>query len=180
MLLACALILSTQLGGSVRTQAVAATSAPARKFVQAFYNWYGPRCLKYVLTKSPMQMILPKRALFEPRLWRALAADFRAQERASGEIVGIDFDPFEGGQDPEDGYQVGAVTKKGPNYWADVYGSMSGKMTHSPCIVAIVTGKDGKWLFENFYYPAQGGVAGEDLLTTLKVLARQRARNHLK
>ena len=47
-----------------------------------------------------------KAGLFNPDLVRALKIDSEAQSRAKGELVGIDFDPFVGSQDPADRYEA--------------------------------------------------------------------------
>jgi len=57
-----------------------------------------------------------------------LQKDSNAQAKVSGEIVGLDMDPFLAtNAEPHQHYTVGKITTKGTSYWADVYGSDKGK-----------------------------------------------------
>src|ERR1700748_294042 len=84
-------------------------SSASRRFVQQFYDWYVPS------TKTthgrPSDLALQhKPEVFSPDLLRALKVDSEAAARAKGEIDGIDFDPFVGGQDAADHYDARRVT----------------------------------------------------------------------
>ena len=54
--------------------------------------------------------------MFNPALLQALKLDSEAAARAKGEIVGIDFDPFVGGQDADDHYEARRVTWEGTRW----------------------------------------------------------------
>jgi hypothetical protein len=138
----------------------------ARKFVEEFYRWYVPKAPK----PNAVELALKDRGdAFSPELLGALREDSAAQAKATGEIVGIDFDPFLGGQDPRRHYEVGGVTQKGEGYWVEVYGMESGKRTAQPDMIAEVQRLNGHWVFVNFHFPDGG-----DLLKTLRILRQER------
>src|SRR5579872_7505605 len=73
-------------------------SASCRRFAQAFYDWYVPLLQKQSNGPTSDIALRRKAEMFGPNLLRALKLDSAAQARAKGELVGIDFDPFVGGQ----------------------------------------------------------------------------------
>src|SRR5215469_12476490 len=79
--------------------APAATEASCQKFVQDFYNWYLPRTQRY--RGRPEDLVLKEKPTFLSReLFKALRADTVAQDKdKSGDIVGLDMDPFLNSQD---------------------------------------------------------------------------------
>jgi hypothetical protein len=92
--------------------------------------------------------------------------------------VGIDFDPILNSQDPCKRYEVGKITRKGDNYWVEVYGVCSGKKSEKPDVIPELARIGGKWLFVNFHYenlmeeyPQSG-----DLLAKLKILREERQK----
>ena len=134
-----------------------------RAFVQDFYdNWAGVEsALKY------------RPHIFSPALFRGLKGDVEAQSRVEGEIGGLDFDAFRGGQDPGDRYVAKAVRRKGASYMVDVHGRNVGGargLSRNPDVVAEVVRERGRWVFVNFhFYDDEGGkrVAHGDLLSAL-------------
>jgi hypothetical protein len=150
-----------------------ARSSPSPQFfMQQFYDWYVPLALKASAKPAWTLAMSEKGAIFDPDLARALKTDAEAQDKVVGEIVGLDFDPFLASQDPDRKYVVGSVARKGDRYWADVYGLSSGKMRARPDVIVELQEKDAKWIIVDFHYP--GG--GKDLLTTLKLLQRDRPK----
>jgi hypothetical protein len=154
-------------------------SASCRRFVQEFYDWYTP------FFKEPFQApksgrvsdvaLKNKAALFNPELVRALKADSDAQAH-SKDLVGIDFDPFFGSQDPADQYDARRVTTQADKCLVEVWrasprdtAAQSGK----PEVVAEVSFVRGHWQFQNFRYPDLGG----DLVSALAEVQKQRRKN---
>jgi hypothetical protein len=134
-----------------------------RAFVQDFYdNWAG---VEFALKYRPR--------FLSPPLFRALKGDVEAQSRVEGEIGGLDFDAFRGGQDPGDRYFARAVRRKGASYWVDVHGRNVGGargLSRNPDVVAEVVRERGRWVFVNFhFYGDEGGkrVPHGDLLSAL-------------
>ncbi|HXA38550.1 MAG TPA: hypothetical protein VNW53_06080 [Phenylobacterium sp.] len=165
------LALALSAGALSRTALGATPPDPSpAAFVQAFYDWYlahmtdpdGPG-FEVALKDRP-------RAFSKP-LADALRADLRASARVRDEVVGLDFDPFLGSQDPDPEYQVGNVRRAGATWLAEVHGVRAGRRSPRPDVTAqVARGPDG-WLFVNFRYPE-----GDDLLATLAELKRARRR----
>ncbi len=144
-------------------------SESARGFVQTFYQWYVPQALTESNVPASDRALREKGAVFSPTLFRALKADFEAQAKVKGEIVGLDFDPFLNSQDPCERYDVGTVTHNRNDYWVEIYGICSGKKHEKPDVAAEVTLQNNRWLFVNFHYPGD-----RDLLAALKALRESR------
>jgi hypothetical protein len=139
------------------------------EFVQEFYNWYTPIASKD--HKGPAFSIALKRkpSLFSSELIQALNEDATAQEKANGEIVGIDWDPFLYGQDSGGRYVVGKMKQKGDRYFVDVNVILNAKKLSGPHVIAELMKVNGQWTFMNFRY-----LDSADLLTNLKTLKKER------
>jgi hypothetical protein len=142
----------------------------ASAFAQKFYDWYGPIALKTTKEPSSDLAIARRGALFDLPLLRALKADAEASRKSSGDIVGLDFDPFLYTQDIEDKYVVGAVTETDGLYRVDVYPVRKGKREKKPSVVAELKPVKDSFVFTNFLYGDEG-----DLIAVLKQLADDRA-----
>src|SRR2546426_779775 len=150
-------------------------------FVQAFYDWYIPPWLtrnlestatleRWDKSRDPLKF---KAQLFSPELVRRLKEDYAAQAKVEGEIVGIDFNPYIGGNaGPLGRYVVGKLTRKGEGYRVKVYCIASGKKDKEPSVEAELVFKEDRWLFVNFRYAE--GKEGDDLMSILKLLREQR------
>ncbi|MGA9528563.1 MAG: hypothetical protein WBS24_10645 [Terriglobales bacterium] len=137
-----------------------------RQFVEGFYNWYVVHVWR---EHEPGDVALKfKSSSFSPELVRLLKADFAAQSRCA-EIVGIDFDPYLGGQDLAHHYQVGEITQQGEAYVAAIYRIESGKRAPKPDVKAKFQQSNGKWVFVDFIYPEDGS-------TLLKILQSPREK----
>ena len=134
-----------------------------RRFVQAFYDWYAPLTQKETNAPSWERALREKRDAFTPALWQALENDARAQAQAQGDIVGIDFDPFLGSQDPAAHYRVRQVTVQG--------GKCSAGITNA---AAELIYTNGLWRFTDFRYPE----LKTDLTTVLAQTADERRKAH--
>ena len=149
----------------------AQTGAP-RDFVQGFYNWYVPLALKDTAEPAFNLALKSRSAAFNPELLNALREDSAAQAKVTGDIVGLDFDPFLYSQDPDASFEFGAATQKGAGNRVDIFAMRSGKKSAKPAVTAEVVQKDGRWVFVNFHYPD-----GTDLLSILKTLRDERKKS---
>jgi Protein of unknown function (DUF3828) len=137
-------------------------------FVQKFYAWYGPR-----ISSGWARALKSKRSFFESTLANALVADADAQARNPSNIVGIDWDPFIGSQDPDSKYVAEKAIRTTTGYQVDVYGISGGKRRSKPDVRVDLTMHGGSWVITNFHYPTSGG----DLLTSLRLLRQDREKN---
>ena len=145
-----------------------------RNFAQSFYSWYVPLTKKR-LNRHAFEVAIERKAtVFAPVLLRALKGDAEAQQKVSDDIVGIDFDPFVGSQDPADHYDTREVTAKADSCQVEVRRN-SGRATSAKSaksdVLADLSRRAGRWQFDNFRYPD----LNTDLLTVLETLRKQRA-----
>jgi hypothetical protein len=159
--------------------AVAQSPAPTdqdscRRFVQAFYDWYAPLTRKETSAPAWERALRERRDAFTLALWQALENDARAQAQAHGDIVGIDFDPFLGSQDPAAHYRVRQVTVQGGKCSAGIWQGIANGAAKSapPDAVAELIHSDGHWRFTNVRYPE----LKTDLLTVLAQTADERRK----
>ena len=139
------------------------TVQAVRHFVQEFYDWYVPKAFMRS-AEQPWRVALEARPTsFSADVTSLLAKQIREQAHTTGEISGIDFDPFLGTQDPEEHYNVGHIVKKGERYWVTIY-RVSAQEPQSPTLLAEVANVNGHLEFKNFRYPD-----GKDLLTLLQL-----------
>lgn len=110
-------------------------------------------------------------------LFEALKEDSDAQAKASGVIVGLDFDPFLNTQDPCEHYEVGGIVQREQTYRAQIFGVCSGKKSEKPDVIAQVERQRGRWIFVNFDYPdlEKQYPNSANLLATLKALEEERS-----
>jgi hypothetical protein len=152
------------------------SAASATAFVQGFYDWY---VFTNPTTGEPDWRSIPKaiterEAAFDSSLADALEEDARAQrEDTTGNIVGIEFDPFLAAQDICGRYVAGAVRRGASGFLVDVFAECEGRRDTMPNPVAEVAARGGAWVFTNFHYP---GEPATDLRTVLTDLRRDRAR----
>src|ERR1700730_4417086 len=135
-----------------------------RGFVLRFYDWYVPKVLKEGSVRALDLALKYKGDSFDFELSRQLKEDSQAQAKVTGEIVGIDFDPFLNSQDPDERYMVGKVTLKDGRYWVEVYAVRPGMKSEKPVVMPELARKDGGWLFVNFHYPNSDRPETENLL----------------
>ena len=154
-------------------------------FVQGFYDWYVPQWLtddlhsdslfkRWQASRDPLKQ---RKYRLSAELVRRLKEDRAAQDKAPGDIVGLDFDPYIGGNaGPVGRYVVGKITPKAKHYLAEVtpQTSVGGK---KPVVAAEVAFDNEQWIIVNFhYYLYEKGKPTQrfDLLTTLTELREQR------
>jgi hypothetical protein len=141
------------------------THSPAKsptEFVEQFYRWYTPVALRENPTPAWDIALKLKRSHFSPQLARLLKEDSDAQA-ACEELVGLDFDPIVGSQEPAERYEVGEPIRKGQLYKVDIYAVRYGSRSEKPDVKCEFVEKGGHFLFVNFFYRD-----GRDLLTILK------------
>jgi hypothetical protein len=159
-----------------------------RGFVQGFYDWYVPKWLtddinsdvlfkKWEASRDPLKQ---KKCPLSAELTRRLKEDRAAQDKVKGELVGLDFDPFIGGNGgPMGRYVVCRITSKAGHYLAEVY-PRPGVEGKKPVVAAEVAFENERWIIVNFhYYIYEGGELTHrfDLLNTLKALREERRKN---
>jgi len=144
--------------------------------VQGFYDWYLKQTLNEKAGPASDLALKYKSSSFAPELLRRLKEDSAAQAKVSGEIVGLDFDPFLNAQDVGERYVVGKITPKQGSYWAEVYGVWNGKKSQKPDVVPELIFKDRHWLFVNFHYGKSKYPENENLLSILRVLREDRRK----
>jgi hypothetical protein len=144
--------------------------------VQIFYDLYAKLARQENKESSDTLAVKQKKANFSPELVRRLKDDADASAKVSSEIVGLDFDPFLNAQDIGERYTVGKVTKKGPNYLAEVYGSWNGKKSVKPDVTPELSNQGGHWIFENFHYQHTNIPENENLLSVLSTLKKDREK----
>lgn len=150
-----------------------------RRFTQEFYDWYAP----LVQDISPNAVSVAQRKIREREpevlslgLLRALPADNEAQELAKGELVGLDFDPIVGSQDPADHYEARKLHLEGNRCSVEVWRASpndTAEKSDKPDVVAVLAQESGRWRFVNFKYPQ----LNSDLLGELAKLAKERSKS---
>ena len=139
------------------------------KFVQDFYTWYASITSKGHKEPAFTIALKVKGSLFSAELAKALSEDASAQEKANGEIVGIDWDPFVNSQDSDSRYVVGKIRQSGDRFFADIHGVRAGKKRSEPDVTAELMKVKGRWVFVNFHSHDAG-----DLLSVLNTLSKER------
>lgn len=163
------------LGGPPRPSS-RADIASVRRFGQHFYDWYADKVAKEIDRDSEEEAdvlaLKTKPEMFTPQVRSALLADREAQEKDKDYIVGIDWDPFLGGQDPARHYRVRKIEHRGQDWLLTVW-SVYGQQTHQPDVIAKVEKSNGGWRFVNFLYSDN---YGSNLLDTLSELKKDREK----
>lgn len=148
-----------------------------RSFVSGFYQWYVPKTLKPHNGPAWNSVLKYRSRMLSSGLFEALKEDSDAQAKASGVIVGLDFDPFLNTQDPCEHYEVGGIVQREQTYRAQIFGVCSGKKSEKPDVIAQVERQRGRWIFVNFDYPdlEKQYPNSANLLATLKALEEERS-----
>jgi hypothetical protein len=147
--------------------------AACRQFAQSFYDWYVPLTQKEG-SGLPWNVVLERKGdVLAPDLFQGLKVDSDAQAQAKGDLVGIDFDPFVGSQDPSDRYEARRVTWTGDRCSVEVWPASpadTAEKTTKPDVIAELAREKGRWRFHNFRYPE----LKSDLLGVLAQLREDR------
>ncbi len=150
-------------------------SSSCQRFAQQFYDWYVPFTQKRLHMPASNVALQRRAVVFSPQLLHALRIDSEAQARAKGELVGLDFDPFLGSQDPADHYEARQATVKNGTCSVGVWRASStdtAEKMDKPEAVAELKQQNGGWRFVNFTYP----IGGPDLLQLLANLRQERRK----
>jgi hypothetical protein len=176
----CGLWLLVCLAWSLPASAALDVKKSCQDHVQRFYNYY----LHYPNDPGPMptemRVIKEKKYAFSAQLEKLLRADYEASAKVSGEIVGLDFDPFTASQEELEHYSADKVTllsgkgKKTDSYLVDVYSVRGGKKEAKPAVIPELVNEQGKWVFVNFHYGKTEFPENENLISVLKALAKSR------
>ena len=117
-----------------------------------------------------------KRSSFSPELVKGLKEDLAASKKSSGEIVGLDFDPFLNAQDIAERYFVGKITQTGDHYLVEVFGVWEGQKKSNPDVVPELAFENGQWIFTNFHYGKTASPVNENLVSVLQILKKDRRK----
>ena len=137
----------------------------AVQFVRGFYAAYTPRGMESGLAAVD-SLLKEQPRLFTPALLQALQRDAAARGAATGEIDGLDFEPFLNSQDPCPRYEVGGAAPVGGRVQVPVYAVCEGRRAVTATVVTEVVPANGGWAFANFVYGPPAG----DLLHLLQEL----------
>jgi hypothetical protein len=172
----CFAISLTLLVPAMAQVAPAPGTSACRQFVQQFYDWYVPSIRTTNSERASDLALRRKSDVFNPDLLRAMKVDSEAVARAKGEIDGIDFDPFVGGQDPADHYEARSVTWRHNKCSVEVWrASPTDRVAkpRKPDVTADVMLNGVRWQFLNFRYPD----VNADLVTVLARLREERRKH---
>ena len=134
-----------------------------QRFAQHFYDWYSSfeqqesqqSSASSALEVSAGVALRDRPSWFSQTLRIALQKDLDAQSK-SDELVGIDFDPFFGSQDPADHYALRNPVVDGDfcsiQVWRDSKTDTAAK-TGKPEAVAQLALRNGHWAFIDLRYP---------------------------
>jgi hypothetical protein len=170
---ACFAVCLTWVAHAPAQEASGPTQETCLRFVQGFYDWYVPLTKKRMNEPTFNVALQTKPDVFNPDLLQALRVDSEASAHAKDDIVGIDFDPFIGGQDPAGRYEARNATLRNNKCSVEIWRvSPTGKAANSgkPDVIADVGFDRGHWKFVNFRYPD----VKTDLLSVLKTLREER------
>jgi hypothetical protein len=142
-----------------------------KAYVQKFYDWYMKAAFEEKADPAFNRALNRKAFAFSPGLAKLLKDDLAASAASPNEIVGLDWDPFVGGQDLPHHYTIKKISFVKPNCQATV----EAKDPDSQAITVIPVLRQDKagWQFVNFLYPEEK----RDLVRSLKLLADDRRRN---
>jgi hypothetical protein len=162
--------------GAVAAPSKAVASSP-QEFVQSFYDWYVVSKDNQPDIKGTQAVLKHKKQLLDATLYQKLLEDEQVSAKASGEIVGLDFDPFVNANGLiYTKYQAGAPLMNGAIYRVPVYGIERGKKIPKPVLEADVRKDNGRCVFTNFHFGKSEFPENENLLSVLNVLHKQRQK----
>lgn len=151
--------------------AQAQSAAQADAFTKSFYNWY----LQKGKNRTTDSVLLHKKEVLSPDLYKLLKADRDTQAKSPGELVGLGFDPFLNAQDVAQKYEFGKAMLKGSYYWVDVYGLWNGEKSKKPDLTAEVSCSATACQFVDFHYEAERP-EDRSLIQELKMLKKRRVK----
>ncbi len=127
-------------------------------FTQAFYDWYA----EHHTSLEDAVRLRPE--VFAPGLLRALQADIAAARRNPGEVVGLDWDPFTGSQDPCLPMKVDLVTRRADTLLVMMRGQCTDQPSRSsPDAIPELLPSGRGWTFVDIRHGADRGTLLQDL-----------------
>lgn len=147
------------------------TESSCRKFVQHFYDWYLVKA-RSSNDRASNLVLKEKSYVLSRELAKQLKEDSDAQNKAKGELVGLDFDPFLNTQDP--GFErctTGKVVAQATSCRVEVSCNFPGQKTQL-LVTPELRFNGSQWRFVNFHYHIDSG--DDDLLNILKGLREER------
>ena len=169
---ACAAVCLTCVAQAPAQETSGPTQGSCLRFVQAFYDWYVPLTKKR-MNEPTFDVVLQKKPdVFNSDLLQALRVDSEASAHAKDDIVGIDFDPFIGSQDPANRYEARNAALLNDKCSVEIWRVSPAAIAKptKPDVVADVGFDRGHWKFVDFRYPD----VKTDLLSVLKTLREER------
>ena len=143
---------------SIGPIATDAEAIEAGKFAQEFYGWYAIHeyNLQYAVKERP--------GAFGKEVLAALQADFDASDKSPSEVVGLDWEPFSGSQDPCGPYRVTRISRQGESILVAMRGMCTDAASRSvPDAVAELVHGQGSWQFADIRHGADSGTLRKDL-----------------
>ena len=141
-----------------------------RTYVDRFYTWYAPISEKRGNHDALLLALREKSVSFDGKLSKLLSDDVAAQQKAVGEIVGLDFDPFLYSQDSSGIYRAGRINWQQDRFLISIDHCNSVNKCRPTGVRALVGRMNSRFVFENFLYPE-----GRNLIETLIELRKGRA-----
>ena len=181
-------LLLTACSSPKQTAVPQATSVPpansesCQKFVQEFYDWYIGLSKQDFDQKYPGPTDIHASKLRPQSFASGLANQLKidSDSNKDGEIGGLDFDPVLNAQDDDWRWVVTRTRINNDHCFADLHLVPEPPDAKGDIVTAELQMANGQWQFLNFHYPASGIIPPNDLLSLLKSLREQRAKNSSK
>jgi len=151
-----------------------------RNFVQRFYNWYLAKAASSEGSDPTSDVVLRfKPSVLSLKLRRMLIREYAAEAKMNGDLdLQLDFDPYINAQDFPPTLKVRTAAYHDGKCRASVW------ITDPPANYDLVDPElvfeNGKWVFVNFHYPDPETPSDENLIDTLIMLRKTRAREKSK
>jgi hypothetical protein len=150
--IASALCIAVSSSSCASSKAGAKDEAEIRHFVSEFYDWYAKLQTQRFEGFTADAALRKRPTAFDAELARLLRRDFDAQSRCA-DIVGIDWDPIAGNQDPAERFLVGRILTSKRGHRVEVYGFHENARGAKPDVIAEVARVNGRWVFVDFFCP---------------------------
>lgn len=144
----------------------------AVRLVQRFYDWYVPRAANPRDRDMIMAAATHGPVPFDPKLVQWLRVDSTARARATGEIDGLDGDPYLNAQDPCDAYRATTAARTGTSYLVSVVGRGGCAPHQAPDVVVEIGYRHGGWTILEFRDPTRHNEGTIPLLKRLHPTAK--------
>ena len=153
-----------------------------RVFVQRFLATYVRWLNRDIGRLERMRGLRSGSPFVDLRLLEELEADFAAQASdRSGSIVGIDWEPFVGGQDPCERYEVGSIRVKESARLVDVHPACNARRSDEASATLELHQVNHTWRIVDVWYSADGSLSEHlrRLQAERRSAARPPSRNYM-